>query len=397
MRIAVVPPDFPPVIGGAEIFSYEISRRLASKHEVHVITRRPGRSFLKREGVNLEDLPYHEEREGMHIHRTPFLDIKYFRHLTASPLMLKELLDVIDKEDIDIIYGIQIYPAGQICALAKKLKNKPFLLNLQGLLVDVARDDKTAFDLYFGALKPLGRFALRNADYIQPISNKVRDRVFELVGRLENIEIVPNGVDTSIFKPGIKSDVRGEYNIGEDEILVITISRLAEKNGIEYLIKAAKIVFKKHPNVKFLIVGEGELRDRLIRLASELGIKDSIIFAGSVAHEETPKYLAASDIFVRPSITEGFGIAFAEAMSCGLPVIGTKWVEELEVFEDRKEGLSVNPADEHDLGEKISLLIENEGLRTEVGKKARGKAVEKFDLEVVVARVENRMKELSRG
>ncbi len=394
MHIAIVPPDFPPVIGGAEIFSYEISRRLASKHEVHVITRRPGRSFLRREGVNLEGLPSHEEREGMHIHRTPFVDIKYFRHLTASPLMLKELLGVIDKENIDIIYGIQIYPAGQICALAKKLKNRAFLLNLQGLLVDVVKDDKTAFDLYFGALKPLGRFALRNADYIQPISNKIRDKVFELVGRLENIEIVPNGVDTSTFKPGIKSDVRSRYKIGEDEMLVITISRLAEKNGIEYLIKAAKIVLKKHPNVKFLIVGEGDLRDRLIRLVSELGIKDSVIFTGSVAHEEIPKYLAASDIFVRPSITEGFGIAFVEAMSCGLPVIGTKWIEELGVFTDGEEGLQVKPADAIDLSKKISLLIENGKRNIKMGEDGRKKAIKKFDWDVIVKGVEKRMEKI---
>ena len=92
------------------------------------------------------------------------------------------------------------------------------------------------------------------------------------------------------------------------------------KNGVGDVIKALP---KLSENIKFVILGEGELKQKLIKLAKDLGVSDRVIFKGFVSHEKIPKYLKACDIFIRPSLSEGMGNSFIEAMACRIPVIAT--------------------------------------------------------------------------
>ncbi|MAG50811.1 hypothetical protein CL621_04205 [archaeon] len=391
MKIAMVIPDFPPIMGGGEIFAYEIAKRLAEKHEIHVITRLPTKAHFNRNNTSYQKLLAYEFSENIHIHRVKFFDVKDIRLFSSIFPMYFKLLQVIKKYKIDLIHGVMIFPAAQICALAKIKTKNTFFLTLQGFIIDIVREDKTIFDLYLGLLKPLAKFGIKKADFVHCVSNNVMRKALEFY-RTNKIKIIPNGVDTKLFSPDIKTNIRERFNIKKDEILVATVSRLAPKNGIEYLVKAAKQISQKQKNIKFLIVGGGPLKEKLKDLSS--GFEKNIIFTGNIPHDETPKFLAASDIFVRPSITEGFGISFVEAMSCGLPIITTEAVGKLKILRDREHGFIIKSKNVDELVIALNKLIQNKSLRNEFGEKARKYAIKHYDWNIVVEEIEKEMLKL---
>ena len=393
MRIAVIIPDYPPIIGGAEIFASEIYKRLSKNNEVHIITRLPTRGTFSRNNLAYVELPQHEKiNENLHIHRVRYIDVADIRLLSSFLPIYKKTLQVIKDHNIDIIHSIMIYPAAIAGAMARNKLKKPHFFTEQGFLVDVIRNEKTITELYFGILKPFLRYAIRNADRIHSVSIGVDNKIKSLVPINKTI-IIPNGVDTKKFLPGIKADIRQRYNIPEKNKIVVTISRLVHKNGIEYLIQALKIVSQKHPDTTFLIVGGGPLRDSLSNFSKELGLKN-VIFTEHIPSEDTPKFLAASDIFTRPSLTEGFGISFVEAMSAGLAVIATDAIKDYNIINHLKTGLIVRSKDANGLAESLNLLLENESLRKKLGKAARKDALARFDWDSIASQLEYEMQRL---
>ena len=144
------------------------------------------------------------------------------------------------------------------------------------------------------------------------------------MGHRGEIDIVPNGVDIKKFDIEISKQerlkIRQELGLVEGDIALVTTSRLVVKNGVGDVVEA--LVTMPH-NIKFVIFGEGELKENLKLKIKDLKLADRVVFGGFLTHEEMPKYLKACDIFVRPSLSEGFGNSFIEAMAARLPVIAT--------------------------------------------------------------------------
>ncbi len=270
--------------------------------------------------------------------------------------------------------------------------NKPHFFTEQGFLIDVIRNEKTITDLYLGMLKPFIKYAIRNSDTIHSVSIGVDNKIKSLVQTNKTI-IIPNGVDTKKFSPGISTDIRKRYNIPEKNKVVVTISRLAHKNGIEYLIKAAKEVNEIHKDVSFLICGGGPLKEELVNLARQLNL-GNVIFVNHIPPEDVPKFLAAADIFTRPSLTEGFGISFVEAMSSGLAVIATEAIKDYKIIDHNKTGFIVKTKDSSELAKTINLLLGDEKLRKKVGNAARKQAIKDFDWDNIAAKLESEMQKL---
>jgi len=173
-------------------------------------------------------------------------------------------------------------------------------------------------------VKKAFREIFSTADALQAISTYLFDwgKQMGLKGKVE--EVVPNGVDVARFKKQYKEDelkkVRKEFAFEENVKILVTASRLVVKNDVESVIRALPLLPKE---VCFVVCGTGELEKNLKELTRELDVENRVFFAGNKSHEELPRVLHASDMFIRPSITEGLGNAFLEAMAAGLPTIGT--------------------------------------------------------------------------
>jgi len=170
---------------------------------------------------------------------------------------------------------------------------------------------------------PLYKMVYMKASMIKCISSFIATEV-RSIGYRGSVRIIPNGVDVERFSAEISEQRLNELKarVGKQpgDVFLFTASRLVLSRGVEDVIQS---LTRLPNNVKFLIAGNGEDREKLEHIARDSGVLDRVIFAGHVSHQDLPVYLKISDIFVRPSLIEGMGNAFIEAFAAGVPVIGT--------------------------------------------------------------------------
>jgi len=195
--------------------------------------------------------------------------------------------------------------------------------------------------------EPLGpkyKTAMSKADSIWTISRYTRDRTCE-INQLnpEKFQIVPCTVDENIFTNRSKpQDLLEQYNLVGAKILM-TVARLRSSDiykGVDVTIQALAQIAKTFPNVKYLVIGRGDDRSRLAKLADDLGVTERVIFAGFVATENLAEHYQLADAYVMPS-QEGFGIVYLEALACGVPVLAGDADGSADPLQDGKLGWRV--------------------------------------------------------
>ncbi len=221
------------------------------------------------------------------------------------------------------------------------------------------------------------------------ISRVIKNNLVETTPLNENkIELLFNGVDTEKFNPS-KADrkkIREEFSINENELLIGMLARFSPGKGHEEFLAAARTLSAKFNHLKFLIVGEAsrgedEYAASIKKLATDYELKN-VIFAGF--RNDTPDILAAMDIFVFPSHAEAFGIALAEAHSMALPSVCSNSDGVLDIAVDGETALLFENKNADDLSAKLEILIKDSQLRMSLGMKARERALELFDLSVIM-------------
>ncbi|AYA42531.1 glycosyltransferase family 4 protein [Xenorhabdus nematophila] len=182
--------------------------------------------------------------------------------------------------------------------------------------------------------------------------------------------VIYNGVDTDKFKP-IDSDIRIRLGINEDTFLLTFAGRLVGWKGMKVAIEAMTLLRDK--DVKLLIIGAGEELKQLEKRVSALKLKESVIFHPPVSHDQLPKFYAAGDAGLFPSIgDEAFGITIAEAMACGRPVIASYIGGIPEVVgNENQAGILVTPGDAPAIAASVNHLLSLEDRGKGMGKCAR--------------------------
>ena len=368
-KILIFSTAYLPLVGGAELAIKEITDRLGNKYEFDLICAKIN-SLQKRERIGV-----------INVHRIGFgnildkLLLPFFGFFKAIQLSRQNYYDLI--WSISASYN-------SFAALFFKLHraNIPFVLTLQEGSSEKKRLTKVAF------VRPLFNGIFKKADYIQAISNYLADFA-KRMGASCPIEVVPNGVsieEVKSQKPAspaggskVKSteELKSKLGIRPDEKVVITVSRLVPKNGIKDLIEAMSNVKCQTSNVKLLIAGSGSLKKELKQKVKNLGLQNKVLFLDEVLPGDVPKYLAVADIFVRPSLTEGLGNSFLEAMAAGLPIIGTSVGGIPDFLKEGETGLFCKVNDPKDLAKKLELLLTDQALYQKL-KESGFKLVEEF-------------------
>jgi glycosyltransferase involved in cell wall biosynthesis len=179
--------------------------------------------------------------------------------------------------------------------------------------------------------------------------------------------VIPNGVDLGRFR----SSSRGRSRHG-GKIRCLAVARLVERKGLSDLIEALACL--ERDRFELEILGSGPDERKLKDLAARLGVSREVIFAGSVSRSEIPGRYRDADIFTLASREEAFGNVFAEAMACGLPVVGSTVGGIPELIEHGKNGYLVPPREPRALAAAIRLLADNPELRSEIGRRNRAQA-----------------------
>jgi len=215
------------------------------------------------------------------------------------------------------------------------------------------------------------------------ISGQVKEHLIaDLKLNAQKINVINNGIDIANFGDfSARGQVRRDLGIN-DAPLVGIIARLSDVKGHLYLIRAMREVIKTFPTARLLIIGEGKMKNALIKEVDVLGIKENVLFIPEAGN--TRDLLAAMDVFVMPSLQEGLGLALMEAMAQGLAVVGTAAGGIKTLIQDRINGLLVNPADAEGLAKAIIELFKDPKLRQDLGIKARKFIAENFSKEQMV-------------
>ena len=200
--------------------------------------------------------------------------------------------------------------------------------------------------------------------------------------------MIYNSIDPVKFDPyGKYKDIRSELGIGKETIVVVSVARFTLQKQPLKLIKAFSEVCKKVEGVRLLMVGEGEQREQAVEMIRQLGLGDKVIL--QPFRQDVPDVLAASDIFVLPSLWEAFPIALLEAMSMGKAVIGTAVDGTPEMIRDGQNGLLIGTEGmEKELEEAIVRLSLDKGLRLRLQEGAIASIYGKYNVETLARKNE---------
>jgi glycosyltransferase involved in cell wall biosynthesis len=199
--------------------------------------------------------------------------------------------------------------------------------------------------------------------------------------------VVPNGVDAREFRPRAARETRAELGLA-DGPLFVCVGRLSHQKGMGYAILALAKLHGELPGARVVIVGEGEEREPLERLARSLGLERHVVFTGASPHEMVAKYLAAADVFLFPTErAEAAPLVLPQAMASGTPVVASDIGSIAEVVGRRGEnGLLVPPGDVNALADATLRLMRDEALRRRIGESARRRVLAEYTVERMVER-----------
>ena len=361
-RVLILTTAYLPQIGGSELAIKNITDRLP-EIRFDLITSRLSK-----------DIPEHERIGDLNVYRVgevaglfSFLLPKNFFPISV---FLKAIKLIRKQGRHDIIHAYQASQAAGGGWLLKWVYPKtPFLLTIQ---------EGKDLNRQPWLMRFFRYFIFKKADSITVISNYLAQYVRSQNSKVP-ISIIPNGVDVGKFKP------EGEHN----PKTIITSSRLVKKNGIGDLVDAIAVVKKEVPDIKLLIVGSGEQAKELKTKSSFLGLENNIEFIGEVLNDLLPKYLAKASIFVRPSLSEGLGIAFLEAMAAGLPIVATPVGGIPDFLKDGETGLFCKVNNPEDIAEKINTILSDDNLRDRLITNGRKLVEEKYTWDKIAEEFRN--------
>jgi len=361
-----------PFVGGAEVALYEITKRIINI-KFDLITAKFSQNLPDSEVV--DNITVYRVGQGKKID-------KYLYPLKAFFLAQK----LNRQNNYYLIWAMMATWAGMAALVFKLFHPKiKYLLTLQSGDSDSFIRKRTWF------WYPIYRQIYTRANHIQAISRWLAKRA-RSYGYQKEISIIPNGVDLAKMQNSINREqgikLKNKLQIPKNNKIIFTSSRLVKKNDIASLIRAfAILVVGCQLPVSLIIAGCGKLEQKLKQLTKDLKLENHVIFLGQVDYDEISKYYSLADIFVRPSLSEGQGIAFIEAMAAGLPIIATPVGGIPDFLLDKKTGLFCQVKNPEDLAEKIKLLLADKKLYLEIQKNGLELVKQKYDWNLIAAKM----------
>lgn len=356
-------------VGGAEVAVEETTRRIdPGEIEFDMITMRTEPLKFERVGnINVHRVGPHWKGG------TKSLTLYVLKYL-YMPLALVKALRLHRERQYDLTWSIMANYASGPALFFKLMHTKvKLILTLQeGDPFSHIRKRVGITYLFFKKL-------FRVADHIHAISTYLADWAKEM-GATCPITVVPNGVDLSLFSTygslDADTSVRQRLGISPSDTLLITTGRLVVKNAVADTIKALSLL---GPTVKFLSIGGGHLEHELRQLVSQLKLDARVTFLPFMPQSELPPYLRAATIFVRPSLSEGLGNSFLEAMAAGIPIIATPVGGIPDFVVDGETGLFCEVDNPQSIAQKVEKLIKDRESREYIVKNAREMVEKKYD------------------
>ena len=360
---------YPFNIGGVELRNYELAKRLAKKHEVHIygVKLWKGPNVIKKDGIIIHGICKYKNLytfSGKRRIREPLIfSIALFKEL------IKEKFDIIDASSF--VY-FHCFPA----KLISLIKKTPIVFTWHQYWGNYWYEYLGIFKGIIG--KTIEKLSLYLTNNNLAVSKTTREDLIKNGIKRKNIKLSYNGIDIKEIKKTKKDKIEHD---------LIYVGRLSHQKNIGLLLESIPKIKKEFPEIKVAIIGDGPDKNNLINKANLLKIKKNVDFLGFIENKnKIYSLMKSSKIFVLPSILEGFGIVVIEAHGCRIPtvIIDSKWNASKELIE--KNGL-ISKNNPLELSKTIKRLLKNKNLRKKLGKRAV-KTAKKFDWDRITKELE---------
>ena len=379
MHILLLNYEFPPAGGGAGFATYNIGRELVQMGvKVDVLT---SRIEGEEDGAILN---------GMRIYRVPswrkgIHDCGLLGAYSYIGFALKKRHNLLESNQYDLEHFFFSLPTGMLTLVPLPRRPPPYIVSLRGSDVPGYDPFNPKLEKMHRILLPLTKRIWSKSSAVIALSQGLKDIALKSAPNQE-IDVISNGIEINHFSPGSTAKKQNS------SLKLITVSRLLERKGIHHLLEA---IAKPDPlPVTLTIIGTGSYEGELRRICTELGLNDRVNFLGFVRREELPEHYRQHDLFTLPSQTESFGLVFAEAMSCGLPILGTFVGGIPELVRHGTDGILVSPAEPGKIRESLETILNNPEKRIAMGLAARQRIEEKYAWRMIASKYHERYLEV---
>jgi L-malate glycosyltransferase len=353
-----------PTYGGSGVIATELGKELALRgHEVHFISY----ALPFRLSHYIENIVFHE----VEISNYPLFEFPLYSLSLAS-----KMVEVAEFEKLDLLHVHYAIPHATSAFLAKEMMSKNRDLKI---FTTLHGTDITLVGLEPSFL-PLVKFSIEKSDGVTAVSRFLKEKTITNYSCEVDIEVIPNFVDTNLFKPQDNGDFRKAIAPNGEKILVHT-SNFRPVKRVPDTIKIFEKVQKEIPS-KLILVGDGPDRSECEKLSRQLDLCDKVKFLGK--QEGLVEILSSSDIFLIPSQSESFGLAALEAMACGLPVVSSSVGGLPELVRHNESGFIAEIGDVDRMAKYTIELLSNEKKYNLFSENSRERAVTQFDTSKVV-------------
>jgi N-acetyl-alpha-D-glucosaminyl L-malate synthase BshA len=336
-----------PSHGGSGVVASELGKALIKKgHTVHF--------FSYKVPFRLDPLS-----DGFKFHEVKDPSYPLFEYPSYGMALASRIVAVARKEKLDCIHVHYAYPHSISAFIAREILNREarFVTTLHGTDITLVGQDPNFFDLV--------KFGIECSDGVTAVSESLRKTTIDLFQPKVDIRVIPNFIDTSLFRP-----IKGGPNKGEKTVVHISNFRQL-KRPLDFIRVAARM-----RNTRFLMVGNGPMYDEVVSQAGS-----NVFFCD--LQRDVIRLIQTADVMLITSEVESFGLAALEAMSCGVPVVGTRCGGLEELIKDGVHGYLCQVGDIDGMAERIGQVLDDDGLYTTLSMSARERAKE-FDINKVV-------------
>ncbi|MBU1627145.1 glycosyltransferase family 4 protein [bacterium] len=306
--------------------------------------------------------------------------LTYFLNLYHIKNFLKEIKP-------DIIHAYYLTNFGFLGAYSGF---KPFVVSAVGsdALINPFKSESKK-RIFTAFINGIVRYVIKKADIVISMATHMNENLLQLGATPEKIRILTEGIDLE------------KYNIlempqrNEDVIRVISTRQFENVYNLGLLIDAIPIVTKEYPNIEFVMIGEGTLKEKIITKVKEIGISDFVSFEGFINNDDIPNYLKSSDIYASASLSDGCSVSLLEAMACGAFPVVSNIPANRDLICDGVNGYLFDAKSSQNLAEKIILAVEKRELRNLSKIKNFEMIKSNFEMNLIMDQLLNIYKQLS--
>ena len=289
---------------------------------------------------------------------------------------------------LDVIHTHHPFLLGQTAAVKAQELNLPLVFTFHTQYREYTHYIPLPMEIVQNFLKDAVeswmRDYMRRCQHVIIPSESMREILVKQYGLKNNFTVIPTGIDLEAYRTANGKKIRKKKH-WENDIVMISVGRLALEKNWEVLLKAVALVLKDVPQFRLVLIGDGQDRKNLEDLTKELGIRKRVTFLGELAFSEIPAYMKAANLFGFASITETQGLATLEAMAAGLPVVAVDASGTRDILKNRQQGYLVENNAEA-LAAGIKKLLSNPERMQKFAEAALKKA-QSFNIEVLTKKL----------